>query len=424
MGAGRRTAWAVIAFALVLAGCTPESVSSPTPVDDDGWTERGPITLAVESGAAQLIEDPVKAWNTTRPREQVTVVELPSRGGDRAPGMADRAQAGSGEYTVVMLEAAATREFAAKGWLVDLPAGDFPTDGMADAAVASATYDGALYAYPLSVDVGVLYYRADLLAQFGLTPPTTWAGLRAVCAKVLLHNPSRSCYAGQLGARPDLSSDIAEAIWSAGGEFVDGAGTPAVSSTAATAGLSRLAEGVAAGLIPEAALTWSGSGARRALDAGSVVFLRDWWSARATLDADSSAPGAVGMTVLPGDTGQGVAVLGGRNLGISANSRNRGTAADFLRYLTSASEQKSLAASGLGAPALTDLVSDAALVKTVPSLRTFSSALKAARPLPATTEFRQFTKDVEETLLPALKGEQKPAEALASLEDRLAEVFR
>lgn len=424
MGAGRRTAWAAVALALVLAGCTPESEPSPTPVDDDSWTERGPITLAVESGTARLVEDAVKAWNTTRPGEQVTVVELPSRGGERAPGMADRAQAGSGEYTVVLLEAAATREFAAKGWLVDLPAGDFPTEGMSDAAVASATYDGTLFAYPLSVDVGVLYYRADLLEQFGVTPPTTWAEVRAACAKVLLHNPSRSCYAGQLGARPDLSSDIAEAVWSAGGEFVDASGTPAVSSAAATAGLSRLAGDVASGLIPEEALTWSDSGARRAFDDGSVVFLRDWWSARATLDDDSSASGEVGMTVLPGDTGQGVAALSGRNLGISANSRNRGTAADFLRHLTSASEQKSLAASGLGAPVLADLTSDAALVKTVPSLRTFSSALKAARPLPATTGFRQFTKDVEETVLPALQGEQKPAEALATLEDRLAEVFR
>lgn len=422
----RRRRFVALAAGLLLAGCTP---SAPTPSSTasthDPWTDHGPITFAVEGGAGQTLQAPVKAWNTAHPNEPVTLLELPSTGGVRTPGMADRAKAGSGEYTVVLLESAATTEFAAQGWLTELPATQFATEGMDARAVASATWSGALYAYPFSQDVGLLYYRADLVGRSGGTAPTTWAELRAACTRVTATRSGLSCYAGQLGSDPDLTSNVAEAIWSAGGELVTAEGTPNVATTAAGVGLRWLADGVTSGQIPRASLGWSADEARREFAGGRLVFLRDWWSSGALLGTGATGSGVkVGTTGVPGLGSAGVPVWSGRNLGISAKAANKGTAGDFVRFLASTEQQRSLASLGLVGPVRTALLTDEELLKARPSLKTLAAALATARPLPTTTNYTDFTKALREAVVPVLEGERTATDALTGLQQRLGEIFK
>src|SRR2546428_5525271 len=66
-------------------------------------------------------------------------------------------------------------EFARAGWLLDLTPSLQP-DELAPyfpSAVASATYGGRGWALPWNFNVGLLYYRADPLAKYGLRPPET-----------------------------------------------------------------------------------------------------------------------------------------------------------------------------------------------------------------------------------------------------------
>jgi multiple sugar transport system substrate-binding protein len=424
MRSDRRRAAVALVLALVLGGCTPAPLPSPTPVSPDGWQEHGPITLAVDSGLSGPLRPLVDAWNTSHPAEPATLLELPSRDGQRAPDLAERAKADSGEFTVVLLEPAVAPEFAANGWLSRLPASRFPTEGLDATAVASGTYQDELYAYPLSLDVGVLYYRGDILARYGVKPPTSWGELLAACAKVLGRPSSRSCYAGQLGPNPDLTANVAEAVWSAGGELVGSDGTPAVDSAAAAVGVSRIADAVSSAQVPAAALEWPGDQGRRELVDGSLVFLRDWWSARAAIAASGSAAARVGMTLVPGTIGPGVAVRSGRTLGVSAEARNKGTAADFIVYLTAAPQQRSLALASFGVPALTEVAADPGLVKALPALRTAGTAMATARPLPQTTRFTDVSRAVREVIAPVLKGDREVPDGLADLQQRLGDLFR
>ena len=417
---GRRWGIGLLVATVALAGCTAASPPTSSPTAASVPPERGPIVFAVESGAAAALTEPVTAWNSDHPTEPVTMIELPPGDGRRTPALAEKAEAGSGEYTVVLLETAATTEFAAKGWIAELPEEEFPVVGVDPAALASGSYQGARFALPLTRDVGVLLYRADLLDRYRIDPPKTWPKLRAACSKVRAEAPSVACYAGQFGPHPDLASNVAEAIWSAGGELVTAAGEPDVASAAAAAGLGRLAGDLAAGLVPAASPSWSGDRARQAFAAGELVFLRDWWSGVAVLAA--STPGTVGVALLPGASGPGVATLSGRNLAISAAARNGTTAADFVRFLTGAERQRSLTEAGLGVPALTEVAAAADLRRTVPTLEIAEEALATARPLPVTAKYREFVRIVRETCLPAIKGERKAADALADLQSRLEDL--
>jgi multiple sugar transport system substrate-binding protein len=68
-------------------------------------------------------------------------------------------------------------EFASKSWIADL-SGRFPQveqDKFLDAPIEANTYQGKIWGVPWFTDVGLLYYRKDLLDQSGFPdPPETW----------------------------------------------------------------------------------------------------------------------------------------------------------------------------------------------------------------------------------------------------------
>jgi multiple sugar transport system substrate-binding protein len=402
-------------------------VAAPTPTaaPADGWTERGPVTLALGGDSTGAWRDAITGWNAAHPNERVTLVELPDSVDQQYLDLVERLEAGSGEFTVVGLDTAWTSQFAAKGWLTELPDGRFPTTGMVPAAVASGTWQGARYAYPQAVDAGLLYYRSDLLTEAGLEPPTTWAELEAACATILLTHPAMSCYAGQYVGE-GLTVNLAEAIASAGGTILAATGKPTVDSSAAQSGLEWLAGAVSAGLIPDAALSWDAARSRAAFAAGDLVFLRHWadsWAPLRASDGTSSVAEAFGVTTLPGKLGPGVAVLGGRNLAIPVHARNKGTAAGFLGYLASSDLQHSFAEAGASGPVLQGLYDERSLARQAPWLPALRTALRTAIARPQAERYDEVSRAIQEAGAPVLRGERTADAALGTLQTRLTELL-
>ena len=78
---------------------------------------------------------------------------------------------------VLQLDVVWTPEFAAAGWIASLDRFDPPVDRFLPAAVAADRWNGALYALPWFVDVGMLYWRTDLVPR----PPRDLDDLVAAC---------------------------------------------------------------------------------------------------------------------------------------------------------------------------------------------------------------------------------------------------
>ena len=74
-----------------------------------------------------------------------------------------------GEPDVLQLDVVWTAEFAAAGWIAALDRFRPPVDELLASAVAANRWNGALYALPWFVDVGMLYWRTDLMPA----PPHT-----------------------------------------------------------------------------------------------------------------------------------------------------------------------------------------------------------------------------------------------------------
>src|SRR5687767_7371675 len=78
-------------------------------------------------------------------------------------------------FDVMMLDVIWVPEFARAGWLLDITPMLAP-DELAvffPSTVEAATYRGRVWGMPWNMNVGLLYYRRDLLDKYDLKPPET-----------------------------------------------------------------------------------------------------------------------------------------------------------------------------------------------------------------------------------------------------------
>jgi trehalose/maltose transport system substrate-binding protein len=414
----------IIAVA-IMAGCTAAPDPEPTTTVDP-FTEHGPIAFAVASDSSGAWAAAIAEWNRGHRDQPVTLRELPSDSDQRHNTLADAAKAGRGEFTVMALDSAWVPEFAGNGWISELPTTDFATDGLVPSAASGGTFQGRRYGFGITADAGVLYYRKDLLDKAKTGAPKTWDQLVSVCAKVRARQPAMSCLGMALAPTDQTTVNTAEAVYSAGGTLVEESGTPAVSSSHAVAGVNWLAGALADGTIPQAARGWGDDEAVQAFADGKLVFLRSgttaWRDSQAMTNA-SQIIGKVAAARIPGEADYGTPVSGGYQLAIATKGRNQGTAADFMRWLASEPAQRILLSTGSLAPSRESLYADAQIAAQQPYLSVFAESIAAARSLPRTEKYPEFSKDVAAAVEPVLSGTTSTEDALAKLQQQLTDLL-
>ena len=221
------------------------------------------------------------------------------------------------------------------------------------AMIANNTVDGRLVAMPWFASVGVLYYRLDLLQKHGESVPGTWDELATTAARLqaaerAAGNDSLWGYVWQGRAYEGLTCNALEWIASeGGGTIVDPDGEVTVDNPEARRAIARAASWVDA-ISPPGVLNYAEEEARGLFQAGNAVFMRNWPYAWALAQGpDSPIRGKVGVAPLPGgERHDGVSTLGGWQLAVSRYSKHPAVAADLVRFLTSAEEQKRRAIRG------------------------------------------------------------------------------
>jgi multiple sugar transport system substrate-binding protein len=400
-----------------LAACGGGGSSSGGGDTSSGLDSRGPITYVQGKDNSNVVRPTIAKWNKAHPNEKVTFKEQTDQADQQHDDDVQHFQAKDAGYDVISVDVVWTAEFAAKGWLQPLEGKmAVDTNGLLPATVKTATYNGKLYASPVSSDGGLLYYRKDLVPN----PPKTWDEMMSDCKIAKQHNIG--CYAGQFTKYEGLTVNAAEAINTAGGTIVgkDGA-TPTVDSPQAAQGLSNLAKAYADGNIPKQAITYQEEQGRQAFEAGQLLFLRNWPYVYnlAKTDGSSKVKNKFGIAPLPGQNGPGASSLGGHNAAISVYSDHKATAHDFLEYLTGAEFQKFELTQGSLAPVRADLYNDPSLQKQFPYLPTLLTSIQNAVPRPVTPYYPAVTKAIQDNAYAAIKGDKSPEDAVKSMSDAI-----
>src|SRR5215204_4827926 len=405
---------------------SPQASGSAAGAD---FTKQGDIEVWQGKDVTGNFPKLVKQFNDSHPNGKVTFHELPDSADAQRQQMIQNTQIKNPKMAVMSVDVVWTAEFAAKGYVEALPADQFPTDDFLPATVDTATYFQKLYAMPSTSDGGLLYYRKDLLDKYSLQPPTTFDEMKAACDKIKQgENDSKlNCFAGQYNKYEGLTVNFDEAVHGAGGVIVGDDGKPNVATPEATKGLATLADWFKSGDIPKGAITWQEEQGRQAFQNGTLIFHRNWsgiYSQASKTDGSSKVAGKFGVTQLPGITAQGVSSLGGHNYAIAKNADNKGTAVDFLKFISSKEQQKSASLATSNSPVLQELYSDPDLVKKFPFMPIQLQSIQGAKPRPKAVEYGDVTLAIQDAAYGALQGQTAPDAALQSLQSKLQTLIK
>lgn len=397
------------------AGCGPEQ-SRPA--------GRGPLTLATAGDLTQYLGPLLADWNSTHPDEKVTLVELPDSADEARSQMITDLRAGSGRFDILNIDVAWTSEFAAAGWISPLDRGRFPLGTFLRPVLDTATFDDRLYAVPYVTNAGLLYYRKDILDKEGERPPRTWDEL-ARQARTIAPRHGLDGYAGQFLPYEGLTANVAEAVRSAGGEFLGDEGARVTVDAGVRKGLEFLAGGIRDGWIPREALRYTEEESRRAFQDGRLLFLRNWPYVYAMAGGeDSRVAGDFGAVRLPGPDGPGTSTLGGSNLAVSSHARHRESATALIAYLTGEDVQRRVLTEGALPPVREDLYEDPELVRDHPYLPTLRESILTAEPRPKSPRYDQVSLAVQAVAHDVMALRQTPEQAVTRLERELEAIAR
>lgn len=388
----------------------------------------GPITFVTGKDTSGFLAKQIEAWNADHPDEKAEVVELPEEADQQRQQMVQNARAKSKEYTVLNLDVIWTAEFAANGWIEQLPEDEFELDKLLPPTVETAKYFDKLYAVPVTSDGGLLYYRKDLLDAAGVQPPKTWAEMDAACKKIIpTPRPNLSCYAGQHEKYEGLTVNFSEAVQSAGGEVVGDDGKPNVDTEEARAGAEWLANSFKNQAIPEKGITFKEEEGRRAWQAGELVFHRNWpyvFDKSNATDGSSSVVGKFEVAPLPGLEGAGSSSLGGHNYAISKFAENKKSALEFMKFMNSEERQRANLEATSQAPTWAALYDDPALTGKFKYLPILKESILGAKPRPVAVRYQDVSTAIQEAAYSVETGEAPPDQALKDLQTKLEELTK
>ena len=421
---GARPGIAAVAAGLLLAvGCSSGGASSGAPATNG----IGPVTFAIGKDNAGWAEGVVARWNERHPNQQVTLLLLPEASNDQLAQLVANLQAKSDEYDVIDMDVIWTAEFASNGWIIPLPESQFPLGEFLKPAVDTAMYQGRLYAVPDYSNADLLYYRKDILAKAGVSPPRTWDQLQRL-AETVAPKYGLYGYAGTFAPYEGLTVNFAAAVQSAGGSILSPEGNRVmVDSPQALHGLEFLVNGFQQGWIPKVALTYEEESSQAAFEAGKFLFLDNWPDVYAALSVpgpQNKVYGKVGVAPLPGPNGPGSSSLGGANLAISAFSQHQQTALNFIKYMTGETSERQMLEQGSFPPVLTQLYTDKSLWRSHPYLPVLEQAINSAQPRPAITNYDQASLAISSAVYEALTRQKQPQEALQEMAGQLTQIIR
>ena len=403
----------ILAITLSACGGGGGGTTSGSDAASQGLDGRGPITYVQGKDNSNVVRPLIEKWNAAHPNEKVTFKEQTDQADQQHDDLVQNFQAKNANYDVVSVDVVWTAEFAAKGWLQPLKDKmALDTSAMLKPTVDSASYKGTLYAAPQNSDGGILYYRKDLVP----TAPKTWDEMMSMCSIAKENNIG--CFAGQYAKYEGLTVNASEAINSAGGAVLDAEGKPSLNTPEAKAGLETLTKAYADGSIPKEGITFQEEQGRQAFQDGKLLFHRNWPYVYnlATTEGSSKVKDVLGMTALVGADGPGASTLGGHSAGMSVYSKNKATALDFLKFLTSEETQKFYATQGSLAPVLGALYDDQELVAKLPYLPVLKTSIENAVPRPVTPFYPAVTKAIQENAYAAIKGEKTVDAALSDMQ--------
>ncbi len=357
----------------------------------------------------------------------VSIVEMPSSTTDQFAQYRLWLSAGAGDIDVYRTDIVWAPQLA--DHLLDL--GEKGREAAKEhfpSIIESQTVDGRLIALPFYADAPALYYRTDLLEEYGLSVPETWAALEEAARTIQEGERAKGVndfhgFVFQGAAYEGLTCDALEWVAShGGGGIVEADGTISINNPEAAAAID-MAAGWIGTISPEGVLGYKEEESRGVWQTGKAAFMRNWPYAYALGQGDDSAvKDKFAVAPLPSGGAGSAATLGGWNLAVSKYSDEPEAAIELVLFLTGVEAQKLRAVRNSSLPTRPALYDDPEVAAAQPIIPEWKEIFLNAVPRPSAPtkgDYNEVSKEFWDAVHATLSGDGDAKRNLARLEARL-----
>ena len=332
---------------------------------------------------------------------------------------------GTPPFDALLVDVTWLPKYVAADWLQPLdPWFDSDAiDSLVSGAQLGNSVDGALYRWPFGADVGLLYWRTDLMPA----PPQTPEELIQIAQNLRTDGKVKEGFVWQGRQYEGLSCNFVEFLSAFGGAWLDPeTGQPTFDSQAARLTADWMQQLITQGTSPLAVSNYAEPETLQAFKIGDAALMRNWPYAWAELQLDSSAvKGRVGVTTMVAQPGESPsATLGSWGFSLLRGSQHQQATAEAIRALTSTEAQRDRFLMQGYTPTQASLFHDPELLDASPVLPQLEKALSIAEPRPITPLYAQMSDLLQRQLSGLLTGNRDPDQALDQLQGATLTLLR
>jgi multiple sugar transport system substrate-binding protein len=325
---------------------------------------------------------------------------LPRTADDQRVQMVRRLAAKDDSMDILGMDVTWTQEFASAKWIREFTGADKTEveNGTLPGPLASAQYEGKLYAAPNNTNVQLLWYRKDLVPD----PPKTWDEM--IQMSLQLKQQGKPYQILTMGAQYEgLVVLFNSLVASAGGHVVSDDGKTAVMDAGTLKALQVMKTFSTAGVTSPSFANMIEDDVRHAFQNGEGAFQLNWpyvWASMQKETPDLAKNVAWARYPAIDANTPSVTTIGGANLAVSAYSKYPQQAFEAVQCLRGPAAQKYLAINAGQAPSIEAVYNDPDMTEAYPMKATLLEELKNAAPRPRTPAYQNLSTVVAAELSP------------------------
>jgi multiple sugar transport system substrate-binding protein len=369
------------------------------------------IKFGAQQDSTPATKAMVAAYNASQSKYEVQWVTFTNDSAQMHDQLLTSLSGGSGEYDVISMDVVWAGEFAGAGYLAPLDkrisdAGLKKTD-FNSGSMAAGNYMGKQYTLPFFPDLGLLYYRSDIVSKADAA--------KLVSGKYTYNDIINMAtkYKGK-GKTTDgfvYQSKQYEGLVCNATEFTKGFKN-------IKNGLLAMKQVSSSKIVPKDILKYTEGETHTSFITGKSVFARNWPYQYGMLTTKDSKikPSQVGVAPLP----NGGSVVGWL-LGVNKDSKNIEGAWDFIKYAAGKEGQKIMSTQGGYLPGFNALLNDSSVLAANKMLQFegFKNAIKTTISRPVSPEYSKASDTIQINVHKYLSGGQDLNATVTAIQNAL-----
>ncbi|MDZ5473991.1 extracellular solute-binding protein [Bacillus sp. 31A1R] len=383
----------MLAMSVSLVGCNTATDNGNENTGDQGDNAGGgeQVTLkfAAQNDNTPATKALIEEFNKQNDKYDIEWVEMTNDSAQMHDQLLNSLSAGSSEYDVLSLDVVWAGEFAGAGYLepidVRMKEGDMNKEDFNAGSMASGNYKGKQYTLPFFPDLGLLYYRKDIVSKEDASKldsgSYTYDDLYGMAEKYTGEGGTDAGFVYQSKQYEGLTVNVTE--FSKGYSDISG-------------GLETMRKFSTAAFSPKNILNFTEGEVHTTFEQGKAVFARNWPYQFGRIKGQEEGVNVtvdnVGIAPLPNG-----GAVGGWLLSINKSSKNVDGAWEFVKFAAGPEGQKIMSTQGGYLPGYNALLDDEE-VKSANDMLTyegFQNALKATIARPVSPNYSKVSDTIQ-----------------------------